>query len=272
MAKQISSVRNREVMAVRRLYERKYRLQERKFIIEGIRQLEEAARAAANLDTVYFAAKLRNRSRGEDLLVSLRQAGARCVEVSDAVFAQMADTNTPQGILAVVRWTETTVSEMTAQKNPLLVVVDGVQDPGNLGTIIRTADAAGADGVITLPGTVDIFNPKAVRSAMGSLLHVPVLQAEDAVTLLAQLKTAQVRLIVGDVAAAQDYDAVDWRGRVALAVGSEAAGPGAAVRSMAAVAVKIPLLGKAESLNAGVAASILLYEAVRQRKKTILPR
>jgi len=272
MTKLISSTQNKELTAVRRLYERKYREQERKYIIEGVRQLEEAAQAAAGLETVYFAPKLLSRARGETLLASLRQAGVRCVEVTDAIFAQMANTETPQGILAVVRRTETDLAALTAPKNPLLVVADGLQDPGNLGTIIRTADAAGADGVITLPGTVDLYGPKTVRSAMGSLFHLPVWPADDTASFLSAMQAAGVRLIAGDAAASQSYDAVDLRGRVALVVGSEAAGPSEAVRAAAAAWVKIPILGRAESLNVGVAASILLYEAVRQRKKTIPAR
>lgn len=267
MTKIISSPQNKEWKDVRRLLERKYRNREKKYLIEGVRHLEEAVGAAACLETVYYAPKLLQRSRGEELLTALYREGVRCVEVSDAVFSQMADTDNPQGILAVGRWKEADLAGMTAPENPLLVVADGVQDPGNLGTIIRSADAAGADGLVTLPGTVDIYNPKTVRSAVGSLFHLPVRQEDDIASFLAAVQAARMRLIVGDAAADRHYDEVDLSGRVALVVGSEAAGPGEPVRAAAAATVKIPLLGRAESLNVGVAASILLYEAVRQRKK-----
>ncbi len=266
----ITSVQNREVKMVRELAERKHRDAAQRFAIEGVRLVEAALAAEAKLETVYYAPKLNASDRGDALLREIEAAGVRTVEVTPEVLGRLADTDSPQGIVAVVTY-PTEETELPFAADALLVLADGIQDPGNLGTIIRSADAAGADGVLVTAGSADIYHPKTVRATMGSLFHLPVVRVADPAAVITKLQARGFRFLIGDIDTELVHYDADYTGGVILGVGGEAGGASPAVLAAADAVVKIPLLGRAESLNAGVAASILLYEAVRQRRKTISP-
>lgn len=185
--------------------------------------------------------------------------------VSDKLFAQMSETKTPQGILAIVECLAYRLEDLLKIRHPLLLVLENIQDPGNLGTMIRTAEGAGAAGVIMSPDTVDIYNPKVIRSTMGSLYRVPFLYADYFEELLKQLKKAEVTLYAAHLDGSREYTDVHYSDRTALLIGNEGNGLTKKTVELSDQCVKIPMSGKVESLNASIAASILLFEVKRQK-------
>ncbi len=255
----ITSLSNPTLKLVRALQsERKAREQERSFVIEGVRLVEEAVRAKALVRLALHTDDLD--ARGRAALHRLARLGAQVEAVSPRVMAAASDTQTPQGLLAVVPFPNVAISHLT-----FVIVLDRLSDPGNLGTILRTADAAGVDAVCLAPGTVDAHNPKVVRAAMGAHFHLPI--TERTWDELAELLT-QVEVWLAEAREGEPYDRVDWRAPFALIIGSEAEGPSDAARRFTPKRVHIPMPGRAESLNAAVAAGVLLFEAARQRRSS----
>ncbi|MCS7178700.1 MAG: RNA methyltransferase [Anaerolineae bacterium] len=256
----ITSLKNDRVRLVRALQERRrVRQRERRWVVEGIRLCQEVATAKLRPHFVFYTARLQEDPRGQALLATWQEAGVPCEEVSEAVMAACSDTETPQGILAVVP-----IPDLPFPPHPTLtLILDRLRDPGNLGTILRTAWAAGVEGVILAPGTVDATNPKAVRAAMGAHFHLPVVAMdwEEIARVV-----AGCRVYLADARGATIYTDVDWTGRVALVVGGEAAGAGSRAHALAGATVAIPMADGVESLNAAVAAAVLLFEAARQRR------
>lgn len=227
------------------------------FVVEGPHLVETAA-AAGQIDFVIYA-------KSSALIPKLEKIGIACFKVSDKEFAKLSDVETPQGILAVVKKRKVLLSEIVTVAKALIVVAIEVQDPGNLGTIIRSADAVGATGVVVSRGTVDPYNSKVVRSTMGSIFHLPIIESDDIEVALGSLRQNKITIVAADIKARQDYFMADFKRPVAILVGNEAAGLGDEIVEHSDQVVKIPMPGKAESLNVGVATSLLLYEALRQR-------
>lgn len=234
-------------------------------LAEGVRLIEEALGAGVPIRGAAVAPSLEGTERGRALKDALDQARVRQVTVTPDELARLADTEHPQGIVAVIeprRWSPADIQP--AVRRPVLVL-DGVQDPGNVGTMLRTALGFGAAGVLSLPGTAELTNPKVIRGAMGAHFRLPC--AATAEPALADwLGTAGVELWAADMDGAPLAGlAAAARGPVAVAVGNEGAGVGAAVLARAVHRVAVPLRGPAESLNAAVAAAIILYEVTRDR-------
>jgi TrmH family RNA methyltransferase len=229
-------------------------------VIEGVRLVEDAIRAEAPVTLALHTDDLD--ARGRAALSQLARLGAQVEAVSPKVMAAASDTQTPQGLLAVVP-----LPHFATRSGHLtfVMVLDRLSDPGNLGTILRTADAAGVEAVFLAPGTVDAHNPKVVRAAMGAHFHLPM--TERTWDELAELLT-QVEVRLAEARAGEPYDRVDWRAPFALIIGSEAEGPSADARRFTPKRVHIPMPGRAESLNAAVAAGVLLFEAARQRRSS----
>ena len=194
--------------------------------------------------------------------------GCRTELLSDPVFAHISDTKTPQGILAVVRRREYSMRDILGEDpgKALVAVLDNLQDPGNMGTIFRTAEAAGATGILMSSDCVDIYNPKVVRSTMGALLRMPFLCADDLPAAIEDLKKAGIRAYAAHLEGRNFYDREDYRAGTAFLIGNEGNGLRERTARSADCMIRIPMEGKAESLNAAVAASILMYEASRQRR------
>jgi TrmH family RNA methyltransferase len=254
----ITSTQNERAKYVRSLSRRRVRQREGRFLVEGTRLVEEVARAGIRPALVFFTESWAQTPEGQRLLAQLPPAEEGAWPVSEAVLAACADTETPQGVLAVVPFVE------NAPGPGLVLVVDGVRDPGNLGTLLRSAEAAGAGQVLLAPGTVDLYNPKVVRGAMGAHFRLAVAQL-DWPALTRRLGGHAVWLAEagGEVA----YEAVDWTAPSALVVGGEATGAGAQAAALATGRVRIPMAGGTESLNAAMAATVILFEAARQRRK-----
>jgi TrmH family RNA methyltransferase len=266
MSKQpmISSLQHAEVKLMKALSRRKERMELGLFVNEGTRFIEEAAAANAPIVKVYYTAELLKSDRGASLVNTLHQRGILLQEVTLPVMDKIADTERPQGILATVKMTNPGLPALD-QARPLVLVCDKIQDPGNLGAIIRTADAAGVHAIFTTVGTVDIYNPKILRATMGSIFHVPIFPDLDPVDILQDLQKHRITSIGATLGAAKWHFQVDYRCPIAFWLGNEGAGINEDLVAAFAEQVKIPMPGRSESLNVSVAASILIYECVRQR-------
>lgn len=228
---------------------RKAREDEGKFVVEGEHLIEEAG------EKVEFIIHTR-------ALPPRLAAGKKTVKVSQKEFACLTSVETPAGLLAVVRKPEATLLDI---KPGLVIFCVEIQDPGNLGTIIRGADAAGAKGVILSWGTVDLYNQKVIRSTQGSLFHLPIVQVKDTAETIEQLKKRGWKVVATEGGGAKPHFKADLSGPVVILIGNEGAGLPDDVKDLADEVVSIPMPGKAESLNAAMAATVILYEAVRQR-------
>lgn len=224
--------------------------------------LEEAPRES--ICQVYLTAEARERiCRKPEMEQKLEEAGYETV--SGEVFAKMSDTRTPQGVLCVVRRPCYSLELLLRTETPLLMVLEDLQDPGNLGTIIRTAEAAGITGVIMSAGTVDLFNPKTIRATMGSVFRVPFLCVDDLPQIVEKLHQGGISVYAAHLKGKLYYDDVSFLGPTAFLVGNEGNGLAEGTASLADQYLKIPMEGRIESLNAAVAASLFMYEAHRQR-------
>ncbi|SDG97041.1 RNA methyltransferase, TrmH family [Selenomonas sp. WCT3] len=266
MEQRIDSAANKKVKLAASLHSRKHRDKEGLFIAEGIRLVEMAASSGWNIRYGFYTPELLKQPRGKDLCEALTKGGVSLYEVPAAVYQKASATDTPQGILVVAEQKKSRLEELPAAENPIYVVLDGVQDPGNAGTIIRTADAVGAHGVILLKGSVDAFGDKVVRSTMGSLFHLPVCTDVDVKELQAFLTSQNLTLYATALdASAKPHFEQDFRQGCAVVFGNEGNGVSAKLLEQA-VTTYIPMYGDAESLNVGVSAAVVLYEAIRQRR------
>jgi len=255
----VTSLKNDKVKYVRALQSRRrVRQRERRFVFEGVRLVEEAARAGVAPAYVFYTEPAESDERGARLLETFRTASVPCYGVSDAVMVACSDTETPQGILAVLP-----IPDLSRPNHPTLtLILDRVRDPGNLGTILRTALAAGVEQVLLTPDTVDASNPKVIRAAMGAHLRLPVtVLGWDAITEAVTGCDVWLAATSGETV----YTAVGWTRPVALIVGGEAGGAGKQAYALAQGQVSIPMAEGVESLNTAVAAAVILFEALQQR-------
>ena len=233
------------------------------FLVEGPKMFREIP--AHLLREAYASESFLKSADGVAAYTAAQQAGIRVETVSDPVFRYLSDTQSPQGILAVVSQLHYTLRDLAESPLPLLIVLENLQDPGNLGTILRTAEAAGATGILLSGDCADLYNPKVIRSTMGSVFRVPFAYTDDLHRELAALKSAGIRLYAAHLKGSTDMYGEDYSGPCAFLIGNESKGLTDRTASLADQAVRIPMSGQVESLNAAVAASVLLYEAKRQR-------
>ena len=258
----ITSTQNPKIRWVRSLQVRgRVRREEGVFVVEGVRLTEEALRAGWTARLVLHSSEVS--SRGVAVVEGFAGRGAPVELVAELVLRAASDTQSPQGVLAVL--------EMQTRPLPdvldFVLVADGVRDPGNLGTILRTAAAAGAQAVLLPPGAVDAYAPKVVRAGMGAHFRLAVVQMtwDEIKAVLRPIDRPALRIYLADAGEGQPYTQADLRQPVALVVGGEAVGAGSEASRLGEARLHIPMPGGMESLNAGVAAAILLFEVVRQR-------
>lgn len=265
----ITSTANRRVKEMAALAKKAgYRDELGVFVVEGPRMFAEIPRD--EIVNVYATeAFLREHDRKQDaerLFDGIRQVDT----VTEEVMRAMSDTRTPQGVLAVVRQRRYTFREILSRpRRALLIILEAIQDPGNLGTILRSGEGAGVTGVIMDNRSADLFSPKVIRSTMGSIFRVPFLRTDDLLTTLSEVKKSGVRLAAAHLQGSAAYDAQDYTGPVGFLIGNEAAGLSKETAELADVRVRIPMKGQVESLNAAVAASLLMFEAARQRRGSL---
>ncbi|MDF2882052.1 MAG: methyltransferase [Clostridiaceae bacterium] len=255
----IKSKENELVKSVKKLLDKKYRKISSKFIIEGFRFTEEALKSDFHVETILVSETSRDKWNSYDFESKVKST-TRVYWISNSVMKYLSDTETPQGVLAVVEMKE----NKTSFEEGFYVLADKIQDPGNLGTIIRTAHACGALGVLLTKGTVDVYNNKTLRSTMGSIFNVPVIEDED-LQLLNSLRENGFKLIVSALDADINFYDINLKGRYIIAVGNEGNGISSEIMQIGDIKAKLPMPGNAESLNAAVAISVMMYEAVRQK-------
>ena len=233
------------------------------FLAEGFKMLEEAP--ADWILEVYLSRECVAKAKENPIIwTKLLRTGYE--EVTEEVFRKMSDTQTPQGALVVLKQPEYRLEELLEQNCPLFAVLEDLQDPGNLGTIIRTGEGAGITGVIMSDKTVDIFNPKVIRATMGSIYRVPFLYVESIENVLHSMHEKGIRTYAAHLKGENYYDSFSFREGTAFLIGNEGNGLKKETADAARHYIKIPMEGQVESLNAGVAAALLLYEAHRQRQ------
>lgn len=261
----INSRDNQLVRAARAVRDGKQR---ELIFIEGARLCYEATRAGLVIDTAFLTEQFMSEPRHAGLVQALSETAGRVRTLSEQVFDSISDTKTPQGVVLLARRpsTQMDVIENAIEKSPLLVVLHRVGNPSNAGSILRTAEAAGACGAITTVGSIDIFSPKALRGAMGSSFRLPVWTGADYAESLAWCRARGITIVATDVRAARSYSDFDWTNPAALVVGAEASGLTIDEAAQADEAVRIPMRAPVESLNVGVATAVVLYEAMRQRR------
>ncbi len=257
----ITSVHNPKVQAVRKLQSQaRQRQQEQAFVVEGVRLVEEAWSAGWTARQVFFTGQLDK--RGQAVVEGFSGQGAPVEQVSDAVMGSLSETETPQGLLAVIGLQSLPLPEAFS----FVLILDGLHDPGNLGTILRTAAAARVDGVLLAPGCVDPWSGKVLRAGLGAHFHLPILPFKwSAFRGMLNQPAGRLTVYLAESGSGLSCWQADFCTPLALIVGGEAVGAGSQARSVADVLVHIPMPGGSESLNAAVAASILLFEVVRQR-------
>ncbi|HYO49008.1 MAG TPA: RNA methyltransferase [Chloroflexia bacterium] len=273
----IDSPTNSTVRALRALTTSKGRREQHRFLVEGVRAVEDGLRAGFEPEVVLYNGDLLKRTeRGASLLRLLlshekASKGRLVLEASERALEAASDTQHPQGVVAAFRMVEWPLPPPRGVP-PLLLVCDAIQDPGNLGTILRAAEAAGVHAVWLGPGCVDLYNPKVVRAAMGAHFRLPTFSEgkwEILPAQLSRLHSSELGLFAADAGASRPYDAVDWTRPAALIVSNEAHGLSREARHLAELhggLISIPMAGGTESLNAAMSAAIILFEAARQRR------
>ena len=257
----ITSTTNQRVKEIIQLQKKsRTRNQAGVFIVEGIRMAREVPKE--QLVRLYVTEEFYQKHREE-----LPEGDVQPELVSPSVFEVMSDTRTPQGVLAVVRQSTYSEEKLLKAGNAHLLVLDNLQDPGNLGTIFRTAEAAGVTGILMSRDCVDIYNPKTIRSTMGAIFRMPFVYSADIIETIKRLKGQDIRIYAAHLNGKQTYDREDYRGKTAFLIGNEGNGLRREVAECADIWIRIPMEGQAESLNAAVAASILMFEVSRQRRK-----
>lgn len=263
----LSSVQNDRVKQWASLLDKKYRDRSGQFLIEGVHLVLEALKSGAGVTTIVY-----DKERGLPAELghvradgsSAAAPGPEWLQASPAVMSKCTGTDTPPPVFAVLPKLKADRAALF-RAGGLVVALDGVRDPGNAGTIIRSADAVGADAVVLGKGCVDLYNPKTVRSTMGSLFHLPIVEA-DLAELLPEAKAKRVKLVGTSLQAQNTCYGYDWTQGTWLLLGNESEGLSHAVREQVDESVIIPMIGEAESLNVAMAGTVLLYEALRQRR------
>ncbi|MBN2655313.1 MAG: RNA methyltransferase [Nitrospirae bacterium] len=234
------------------------------FLIEGPHLLQSALSSRSKIKEIFFTSSFSLKSEGGRILKKAESAHVRLIEVDEAVMSKISDAVTSQGVAAVVTLQRVDLDDLTLSSVPLIAVCDGVQDPGNIGTIIRTADAAGADAVVLLGGCCNPYNPKSVRSTAGSIFNIQVVTASSN-AFISYAAAKGISICCSSAKGSTSIFEVDLSKPLAIVFGSEAHGINDSIVSVADFSVAIPIQGRAESLNVASSSAICLYEALRQR-------
>jgi RNA methyltransferase, TrmH family len=258
----ITSLQNPRVKAAARLRERSGRDDQGRIIIDGVRETSRALAADVDVVELYVVPELCRDEQHQRLLATAKHVER--LDVSPHVMEKLAFGHRVEGIVAVARPPKKQLGDLKLPNQPLVAVVEGAEKPGNLGAIVRTADAAGVAAVIVADGGTDLYNPNAIRASLGAIFTVPVCNASSA-EALAWLRQNRFRIFAARVDVAVQYTSVDFRGPAAIALGSEAQGLSEEWQAADITAIHLPLLGTVDSLNLSATAAVLFYEALRQR-------
>lgn len=255
--KDITSRDNAIFKLVKSLKQKKHRQDSGLFLVEGIKLAEEAIAHGVVIEHLIVSEKI------DYIPTYLNQSSV--LRLTSNMFREISETVSPQGVIAVAKQINHSLVDIKIDQNPLLIVLHKIQDPGNLGTIIRTSAAAGATAVLLTEGTVDLYNPKVIRSTMGALFQIPIITELNDTEIINWLRYHKINILVADLDTSEYYFSVNLNEPSAVIIGNENNGPSHEWKAASNKRIKIPILGSTESLNASIAAGILIYEAVRQR-------
>lgn len=247
------------------LKEKKYREKEKRFLIEGLHLCEEILDSDFEVETLLYCRSRVAGRRAKQLIRRFQNAGVSIEEINSHSLKMLSDTVNSQGILCCVRKKEYSFTQMVNSAPDVLVALDQIKDPGNLGTIIRTADWFGAGGILLSPDSVELTNPKVLRATMGSAFHIPILENQALNSVLLQLKTIGYSLLVADISGSVPYGDFDFSSKNVLILGHEINGVSEEVQNLATETLRIPKIGRGDSLNVAVAAGIILAELSKTR-------
>ena len=260
----ITSPHNPRVKDAARLRDRRHREKQGRILIDGARELRRAMDAGVRLVEVFVCEPLCGSDDAQRVLAALAESGCEMWHVSEGVFQKLAFGQRAEGVLGVAATPRPTPLSLALPENALVAVLEGVEKPGNVGAVLRSADAVGVSAVMVADGHTDLYNPNAIRASLGTIFTMPVCEAGSG-DVLEWLRKRKYSMVAARVDGAVPYTAVDYRGPTAIVLGSEAAGLSSLWSGADIKAVSLPMLGAADSLNVSVAAAVLFYEALRQR-------
>lgn len=263
----ITSARNRRVVEARKLDQRKHRERQCRFLVEGLQILHMALDAGARALEVYYCESLFVGTEAVTLLNRCREAGAEMIAVSENVLETLSRRDTPQGLVATFGMLDVSFEALQLAGNELIVVLDRLQDPGNVGTLVRTADAVGAKGIVLIEPCADPYDRKALRATMGSLFNVPLIRTSDVPLAFSHLRNQGLRPVAADARSGKAWGRGLWKGGVALVLGNEARGLSEDVRAQVTDRALLPIAGRAESLNVAVAGGVLMYAWLKDNSR-----
>lgn len=268
MRETLTSLQNPKIKQTIKLNERRERNETGLFIIEGYRELLRAAEGQVVVKTLFICPEFFLGTNEEDLMLRLGKTGTEIFTCDPRVFEKLSYRDRPDGLLGVAvqmkKNLQFLIDRLAGKKNPFLVIAEAIEKPGNLGTILRSADAAGVDGVIVCDRCTDIYNPNVVRASVGTLFTVPVVEAHSP-DVINWLREAKIRIAAATPSADEEFTRSDMSGGIAIAVGTEQLGLSEYMMETADLKVRIPMQGTADSLNVATATTLLLYEVLRQR-------
>lgn len=265
MSRHLTSLKNPAIQHAEKLSKRSYRDECREVLIEGYREVKRAVDNRHPIRTLYFAPELFLGENEPALIEACRASGAELLECSESAFRKISYRDRPDGLIALAPYLERTLEDLKLPPNPLVLIAVQIEKPGNLGTMIRSADAAGVDAVLVCDRVTDIHNPNVVRASVGTLFSLPVIECTTA-ELRPWLARHGIRTVAATPHTDLTYFEADLTGPLGVLMGSEQLGLGEEWMTGADLKVKIPMLGQADSLNVASACTLVLYEAVRQRK------
>lgn len=267
----ITSAANAKVKNVIKLQKKsRERHRQNAFVVEGIRMFKEAP--IHMISEIYLSKTLHEKGTLKKELRALTEekaSGLSIETVEDAVFTQMSDTQTPQGILCVMHMPDMDLGASLEGAGGTWILLEDIQDPGNLGTIIRCGEGAGVEGIILTGNTADLYNPKTIRATMGSVYRMPVFVTESIAQTVETMKEQGFAVYAAHLCANKDYDAISYEGKHAFLIGNEGNGLKEETAQLATEYIRIPMEGRVESLNAAIASSLLMYESYRHRRRRI---
>jgi len=263
----ITSLKNQKVGEALKLMERRSREETGLFLIEGVKELSLALKSGIKLFRLFYCEELFKGDEEREIIKTALKQGAELIPVTSNVFKKMVYREGSFGLLAEAEQFKRELKDISLAVPPLLVVVESAEKPGNLGAILRSADAAGADGVIVCGTGADIYNPNVVRASMGALFTIPVVESTAEETIR-WLKDKDIMIVAATPHADKSYFDADLKGACAIIMGSEHEGLSNVLLKAADIRIMIPMKGKADSLNLSTATAVMLYEAVRQRRRT----
>ena len=263
----ITSQHNKLIKLAASLKLKKYRDELGLFIVEGVRLVEEATHSNWLVGTCIYTAEVLQQERVQEIITDLKSKKCRMIQVPTMIYDKITDTKEPQGIMAIAQKYVYQLSDVLAsEQKPFFVVLDELQDPGNVGTIIRTAAAAGSTGVILMKGCADVFGNKVVRSSMGSIFHIPIFEGMTNNEVLSCFAQHEIDILATSLESSNVYFKADFNRSIAVVFGNEGNGVSQQLLEHAQGRLHIPLLGHVESLNVAASAAVILYEVVRQRQ------